>query len=184
MSLLHLFIAWNIANEFSMFFYSLFFVWWLFYCMKDWSICADTKFPCKKERDARFAYEPTKIDSFSPPCNPFQARSYALDSMKQSALIYRIFVYAPLVALSTLNNFRYRFSSCSQCVASLPLSLHHKHETTLVGANKVFHIANFHPLRQEKLRYRQRQKPNEMDIAATATKKWHPLWLHLRQHYG
>lgn len=29
--------------------------------------------------------------------------------------------------------------------ASLPLSLHHRHGTTLVGANKVFHIANFHP---------------------------------------
>lgn len=65
-------------------------------------------------------------------------------STKQFALIWNICLFAFVVYF---NNFRCRFaSSFENCAASLPLSLHHRHETTLVGANKVFHIANFHPI--------------------------------------
>lgn len=65
-------------------------------------------------------------------------------STTQFALIWNICLFAFVVYF---NNFRCRFaSSFENCAASLPLSLHHRHETTLVGANKVFHIANFHPI--------------------------------------
>lgn len=69
-------------------------------------------------------------------------------STTQFALIWNICLFAFVVYF---NNFRCRFaSSFENCAASLPLSLHHRHETTLVGANKVFHIANFHPICERK----------------------------------
>lgn len=88
-----------------------------------------------------------------------------------------LFIRFGFVAVHTARIFAkptgfFRFDLLSQraCVrartltnypASLPLSLHHRRGTTLVGANKVFHIANFHPPLRQVRQVRKEKRMNQ-----------------------